>query len=118
MRTREKGRSAGLSKESAGEASNLMRRPVQRGNRNATTSACVGWDFDNIENRPAFRKQPGSPRSNQCCPSKRLHHHQNHDPDHQNGRYFIDNTVEFLTSGVAVGGEILDAAGKKTVDTG
>jgi hypothetical protein len=29
MRTRAKGRSAGLSKESAGEASNLMRRPVQ-----------------------------------------------------------------------------------------
>src|SRR3981081_1939192 len=57
MRTREKGRSAGLSKESAGEASNLMRRPGQRGNRNATTSACVGWDLSNIENRSAFRKQ-------------------------------------------------------------
>src|SRR3984893_10510600 len=57
MRTRSKGRSAGLSEESAGEASNLMRRPVQRGSRNATTSACVGWDFINIENRPAFRKQ-------------------------------------------------------------
>jgi hypothetical protein len=26
-------------------------------NRNAATSACVGWDFDNIENRPALRKQ-------------------------------------------------------------
>jgi hypothetical protein len=57
MRTHEEGRSAGLSKESADEASNLMRRPVHRGNRNATTSACVGWDFNNIENRPAFRKQ-------------------------------------------------------------
>jgi len=57
MRTREEGRSAGLSKESAGEASNLMRRPAQRGNRNATTSACVGWDFNNIENRPTFRKR-------------------------------------------------------------
>jgi len=50
------GRSAGLSKESAGEASNLMRRPVQRRDRNTTTSACVGWDLDNIENQPAFRK--------------------------------------------------------------
>jgi len=50
------GKSAGLSKESAGEASNLMWRPVRQGNRNATTSACVGWDFINIENRPAFRK--------------------------------------------------------------
>jgi hypothetical protein len=25
-------------------------------NRNATTSACVGWDKDNIENQSAFRK--------------------------------------------------------------
>jgi hypothetical protein len=56
MRTRAKGRSAGLSKESAGEASNLMRRPVHE-NRNTTTSACVGWDFSNIENRTDFRKQ-------------------------------------------------------------
>ena len=56
MRTRAKGRSAGLSEESAGEASNLMWRPVQQGSRNATTSACVGWDFSNIENQPAFRK--------------------------------------------------------------
>jgi hypothetical protein len=51
------GKSAGLSKESAGEASNLMRRPVQRRSRNATTSACVGWDEDNIENQPLLRKQ-------------------------------------------------------------
>ena len=26
-------------------------------NRSATTSACVGWDLTNIENRPAFRKE-------------------------------------------------------------
>ena len=26
-------------------------------NRSATTSACVGWDIDNIENRLAFRKE-------------------------------------------------------------
>lgn len=50
------GKSAGLSKESAGKASNLMRRPVQQGNRNAVTSACVGWDSHNIENQPTFRK--------------------------------------------------------------
>ena len=49
-----------FSEESAGEASNLMRRPVQQGNRNATTSACVGWDLSNIENRPAFRKEPAA----------------------------------------------------------
>jgi hypothetical protein len=33
-----------------------MWRPVQRRNRNTTTSACVGWDDHNIENRSAFRK--------------------------------------------------------------
>jgi hypothetical protein len=26
-------------------------------NRSATTSACVGWDILNIENRLAFRKE-------------------------------------------------------------
>jgi hypothetical protein len=45
-----------FSKESAGEASNLMWRPVRQGSRDATTSACVGWDLSNIENQPAFRK--------------------------------------------------------------
>ena len=44
MRTRIR-KSAGLSEESADEASNLMRRPVQQGNRDATTSACVGWEY-------------------------------------------------------------------------
>jgi hypothetical protein len=34
-----------------------MRRPVQRRNQDATTSACVGWDLTNIENRLAFRKE-------------------------------------------------------------
>ena len=56
MEADEKGGSAGLSKEGAGEASNLMRRPVQHGNRGATTSACVGWDDLNIENRPRLGK--------------------------------------------------------------
>src|SRR5258708_21583135 len=111
------GRSAGLSKESAGEASNLMRRPVQMENRNATTSACVGWDFGNIENRSALRKEAGSLSCWQRCPSKWLHNHQNHDADHQKGRYLVAKTIEFLTSGIPVGGEILHAAGKKTMDT-
>jgi transcription termination factor Rho len=37
-----------------------MRRPVQRGSRNATTSACVGWDFaeeKGVENASTMRKQ-------------------------------------------------------------
>ena len=113
---REKGRSAGLSKESAGEASNLMRWPVQGRNRNATTSACVGWDFDNIENRPTFRKEVKYLEFWQRHCLKRLHHDQDNDQDHQNGRYLIDNTVEFLASPVVIDGEILDAAGKKAVD--
>jgi hypothetical protein len=39
-----------------------MRRPVQLGNRNATTSACVGWDDRNIENRLTVRKPAASLR--------------------------------------------------------
>jgi len=34
-------------------------------NRNATTSACVGWDKLNIEKRFAFRKQ----RKSHTCPT-------------------------------------------------
>src|ERR1700730_15011118 len=90
------GRSAGLSEESAGEASNLMRRPVRRGNRNATTSACVGWDFSNIENRSAFCKEAWRSQHQLWCLLKRLDHYQDNGPDHEDGRYFIDNTIEFL----------------------
>jgi hypothetical protein len=45
-----------LSEEDAGEASNLD-AAVGSTNRSATTSACVGWDVLNIENRLAFRKE-------------------------------------------------------------
>jgi hypothetical protein len=114
----EKGRSAGLSKESAGEASNLMRRPVQRRNRNATTSACVGWDFDNIENRYSLRKPVRGSQLLTRGGLKRLDDHQNNDPDHQYRWYLIDNSIEFLISGVPVGGEILHTAGQKAVHTG
>jgi hypothetical protein len=113
---RPKRRSAGLSEEGAGEASNLMWRPVQRGNRNATTSACVGWGFDNIENRPAFCKEAWRSPHRQRCLLKRLDHYQDNGPDHEDRRYLIDNTVEFLSPQIAIGSKILDAAGKKTVD--
>ena len=33
-----------------------MWRPVLK-DRNATTSACVGWDIRNIENQPGLRKK-------------------------------------------------------------
>jgi hypothetical protein len=52
----------------------------------------------------------------QRCLLKRLNHYQDNGPDHEDRRYFIDNTIEFLAPPIAVGGEILDAAGKKTVD--
>jgi hypothetical protein len=39
-----------------------MRRPVQRRNQDTTTSACVGWDLANIENRLEFRKE-AAPRN-------------------------------------------------------
>jgi hypothetical protein len=118
MRTRDQERSAGLSKESAGKASNLMRRPAQRRNRNATTSACVGWDFINIENRPNFRKQAQRLERQRQPPSKRLDNHQDHNSDHHNRRYLIDNTVESRTFGISIGSEILNPSGKKTVDSG
>jgi hypothetical protein len=39
-------------------------------NRNATTSACVGWDICNIENHLAFRKQLQRPTRSQDVPIK------------------------------------------------
>ena len=47
-----------LSEEVAEGASNLMRWPVQKMKPVQTTSACVGWDDSNIENRRVSRKEP------------------------------------------------------------
>jgi hypothetical protein len=42
-----------------------MCRPVAK-DRNATTSACVGWDIRNIENQPGLRKKvPNGSRAGQ-----------------------------------------------------
>jgi hypothetical protein len=38
--------------------------------RDATTSACVGWDKLNIENQSAFRKQQQRPTRSQKLPIK------------------------------------------------
>ena len=38
--------------------------------------------------------------------SKRFEHHQKHDPDHENCRYFIDNAIEFLSMPVLIGAEV------------
>jgi hypothetical protein len=84
--------------------------------RNATTSACVGWDAANIENHVTFRKQG----KHLCLLTdrlgKRLDDHQDDNSDHQNRRHFIDNTIEFLCVPVAVGSEGLHQARKKAVD--
>jgi len=79
-----------------------MRRPVQLGNRNATTSACVGWDDLNIENQFTVCKPVARPQGR----SERLYDHQNDDQDHQDSRYFIDNTIKFLAVLVPLSSEI------------
>src|SRR6476659_11439753 len=55
-----------------------------------------------------------------CCStqSERLDHHQNDDRDHENGRHFIDNAIEFLRMAVAVSGKIACAAEEKAMQTG
>src|SRR5580704_9160302 len=93
---RAKGRSAGLSKESAGKASNLMRRPVQRGNRDATTSACVGWEYPQYRKSAEFPQDGVRWRCSREARLKRLNHYQDNDPDHQDGRYLVDTTIKFL----------------------
>ena len=50
--------------------------------------------------------------------SKRLDHHQDHDADHQDCRYLIDNTIEFFRVPVPVGGEIADPPHQKAVQRG
>jgi hypothetical protein len=89
-------KSAGLSKESAGKASNLMRRPVQLGNRDATTSACVGWEYQQYRKSVRFSQDGINARRRRRCRLKRLDHDQNNDSDHQGGRYLIDNPIKFM----------------------
>jgi len=67
----------------------------------------VGWDFDNIENWPPFRKQGGNRRIDKKIGLERLDDHQDDDENHQDSRYLIDNSKEFLISGIPVSGEIL-----------
>src|SRR5262245_50207728 len=91
-----------------------MRRPVRRRDRNATTSACVGWDDINIEKRSVLRKQAREGR----LWSKRFDDHQNDDENHQYRRYLIDNTVEFLAARIPVGAKILHPARKCAMHAG
>src|SRR5580700_4835070 len=64
-----------------------------------------------VPNARAMRHdRPGSGAA-----SERLEHHQEHDEDHQDRRYLIDDTIEFLRMPVAVVAEIIDPADKKSV---
>src|SRR5262249_11798670 len=58
-------------------------------NRNATTSACVGWDELNIEKRLGFRKQRKSHTSPEVRSRERFDDHEDDDQDHQDRRHFI-----------------------------
>src|SRR5215203_1617505 len=50
--------------------------------------------------------------------SEWLDHNQNDDRDHENGRHFIDNAIEFLRVTVAVSGKIARATEEKAMQTG
>src|SRR5829696_3941515 len=71
-------------------------------------SAYVRRDNAKIRNDRCLRKRFRAPL-------KRFYHHKNNDDNQQDRGYFVDNTIEFLRVGVAVGGEILNPTSKKTV---
>src|SRR2546429_7849757 len=50
--------------------------------------------------------------------SERLDDCKYHDSDHENGRYFVDNPIEFLRAAIAVSSEVAHAAHKKAVHGG
>ena len=90
---------------SAETALNLMQQPVRLEGPRHIRLRSVGY-AENILNQYDLRKMAESGSS----PLKWLHNHQNNDTNHQNRRYLIDNTVEFLTSGIPVGVEVAPAA--------
>src|SRR5262249_5991877 len=50
--------------------------------------------------------------------SERLDHRKDHDTDHENGRYLIENAIESLRMAIAVGGEFAHVAHKKAMQGG
>ena len=59
------------------------------------------WSPSNVSRSNLF---PGRRIIVESSGLERLHDHQDDDENHQDGRYLIDNTIEFLASGVPVGG--------------
>src|SRR5262245_36255883 len=51
-------------------------------------------------------------------PSERLNDRQDHDTNHEQSRYFIDNPIESLGSPILVGAESAHAAHKEAVQPG
>src|SRR5438132_3932970 len=62
-----------------------------------------GVGYPNIENCRASRKPDPLGRNPRL---ERLNHHEHHDPDHQQCRYLIDNTIESLSYEISIGGKI------------
>ena len=50
--------------------------------------------------------------------SERLDHHQEHDPDHQNRRYLVDNPIELSGALVLIHREFAHAAHEEAVHGG
>ena len=50
--------------------------------------------------------------------SERLDHRKDHDADHEDGRYLIENPIELLRMAIAVSGEFAHAAHKETMQRG
>src|SRR5215469_485962 len=76
--------------------------------RNCIRLRWVGWPED--KKRPDFRQGRTGFRLSNALPSERFHHRQNNDRGHQNCRYLIDKTVEFLRVPIAVGGKVFHPA--------
>src|SRR5579872_2135076 len=77
---------------------------------------------------PAFGEMPPTYENNARCArvsargnslfgdrSERLHHHQDHDGDHEDSRYLIDYTIKFLTVLIFVGGKVFHPTHKQSV---
>src|SRR5581483_2710456 len=76
----------------------------------------VGWRKD--KKRPHHRQEAKRNLLKKRERSERFQHHQEHDQDHDRGRYLIDNSIESLRMPVIVGGKILDPAREQAVCRG
>src|SRR5262249_62036683 len=71
------------------------------------------WTTASVAASRSALRQPGA-----AAQSERLDDREDHDADHENCRYLIDNSIELLRVAIAVGGKIAHAAHKKAVQRG